>query len=208
MYSNLTLKDFLTELSSSDPTPGGGAASSITSAMGFALLKMVLSVSYKKNPNKKVNELINSVDEYINFSLENATLDAEAFDRVMAAYKLPKKTEEEKKLRINSIEEALKQATIVPLSLIEKLFEAKNLIIDTSIVCIDSIASDFFTAINLIDAAMSGEYSVVLINLKLIKDRDFVRSTFTKLDSIKKEFDALINDLKNKFDVKLKPSEE
>lgn len=208
MYSNLTLKDFLTKLSSSDPTPGGGAASSITSAMGFALLKMVLSVSYKKNPDEKINKLINSVDEYINFSLENATLDAEAFDRVMAAYKLPKQTDEEKQLRKNAIEEALKQATTVPFSLIEKLYEASNLITETSNVCIDSITSDFYTAINLFSAAMSGAYSIVLINLKLIKDKNFVNSIFSKLESTKKEFDNLINDLKNKFDVKLKPSEE
>lgn len=208
MYSNLTLKDFLAKLSSSDPTPGGGAASSITSAMGFALLKMVLSVSYKKNSDGKINKLINIVDEYINFSLENATLDAESFDRVMAAYKLPKQTDEEKQLRRNAIEEALKEATTVPFSLIEKLHESSNLIAETSNVCIDSIASDFFTAISLFDAAMSGARSVVLINLKLIKDRDFVKSTFSKLESTKKEFDNLINDLKNKFNVKLKLSEE
>ncbi|MBC7195230.1 MAG: cyclodeaminase/cyclohydrolase family protein, partial [Caldisericia bacterium] len=100
--------EFLDELSSSKPAPGGGSAGDLTLAISASLISMVFSLSKGlENYSEEVKVLR---DEFYNLSIE----DEEIFNKVMDAYKLPKNSDEEKRIRKEKIEEALKLATEVP----------------------------------------------------------------------------------------------
>ena len=105
---------FLTELSSSSATPGGGSAAALIGSMGAALVSMVANLTKGKKKYESVEPEVLKVleeSELLRVSLEDAVKkDVEAFDEVMSAYALPKETDEEKSTRSEKIQEALKIA--------------------------------------------------------------------------------------------------
>jgi methenyltetrahydrofolate cyclohydrolase len=117
--NQLSIDRFLDRLASADPTPGGGSAAAIMGAMGAALVSMVCNVSFgKKGYEAAEPELRNILARSEELRSRLAAMVAEdvaAFDSLMAAYKLPKSSEEEKSHRAETIQSSLKHATHVPL---------------------------------------------------------------------------------------------
>lgn len=173
-FADLTVSEFLNELSSSAPTPGGGTASAIAGAMGASLLLMVASLDKSKSGTEEERVLLDDAKRALvplrTRLTELADADSEAFDQVMAAYRLPKGSEEEKAARVSVIQRALWRATEVPL--------------DTLRVCADALeygpviarcgnptaASDVGVAVRLLEAAAGGAEANVRINLQGIRD--------------------------------------
>jgi glutamate formiminotransferase/formiminotetrahydrofolate cyclodeaminase len=129
---SMSLKRFMNETASESPAPGGGSVSACMGALGVALGTMVANLSSHKRgwddrweefsawaeKGKEIqNRLLSLVDE-----------DTVAFNRILEAYALPKKSEEEKSIRNATIQEATKNATLVPLKVMETAFEAFALI--------------------------------------------------------------------------------
>lgn len=189
--------EFLDELSSSKPAPGGGSAGDLTLAISASLISMVFSLSKGlENYSEEVKVLR---DEFYNLSIE----DEEIFNKVMDAYKLPKNSDEEKRIRKEKIEEALKLATEVPfkamklskklIPYIEKLLKEGN----------KNAISDVGVAIISLKSGVLSSYLNVLINLKSIKDSEFVKKIKDEAEIIKKEieefcdksFDEVLNNL-------------
>ena len=127
----MTLKGFADETASESPAPGGGSISAYMGALGAALGTMVANLSaHKRGWDDRwkefsdwaekgqaiMNELVSLVDE-----------DTAAFDRIMAAFGLPKGTEEEKAARAAAIEEATLYASQVPLRTMKASFKAFGL---------------------------------------------------------------------------------
>jgi formiminotetrahydrofolate cyclodeaminase len=177
----MTVAQLLEALSSPNPTPGGGTAAAIAGAMGTSLLMMVAGLAKSRN---------NTDDEKAALATARAALaplsarladladaDAQSFDRVMAAYRLPKNTDDEKAARTQAIQGALQGATTVPL--------------DTLRVCGDALAharavaehgnrsaaSDAAVAVALLKAAADGARANVQVNLDGIKDDRFKSQT-------------------------------
>ena len=131
MLADLTIQKFMEELSSGSPVPGGGSVSALCGVTASALSAMVASLtegrkgyedaweemkSLKRDMEKAGEELMTAMDE-----------DAKAYAKVIECFKLPKGTEEEKQARSEAIQEATKEAALVPLSVAEKtavLFDA------------------------------------------------------------------------------------
>ena len=110
---------FLEELASSSATPGGGSAAALAGAMGAGLVSMVcrLTVGRKRFADAE-GELQGVLDdaEALRLCLTNLPdADTQAFDQVMAAYRLPKETPTEQTARQTAIQSALQGATQVPL---------------------------------------------------------------------------------------------
>tara|TARA_B100001741_G_C16391375_1_gene522602 strand:- start:184 stop:813 length:630 start_codon:yes stop_codon:yes gene_type:complete len=128
-FSRMTVKEFLTALSSSSPTPGGGSAAAISLGNSAALTCMVCDLTISKDKWKdswEIAEKIQNVAAPIFLdSLELANKDALSFNNVMDAWKLPKITEEEIKERKNEINDATLNAALVPL---ETATKASNLL--------------------------------------------------------------------------------
>lgn len=160
-----------------DPTPGGGSASAIAGAIGTALLMMVAglpktrtSADAERVALSEARAALLSVRDRL---LVLADTDTEAFNEVMAAYRLPKATEPEKTARKAAIQRALKKATDAPLETLRATAEAMRHAATVAKHGNRSAVSDVGVGIALIDAAATGAAANVRINLESLQDDEF-----------------------------------
>ena len=183
--------EFLDELSTNSPAPGGGSVAALAGALGAALSSMVAALTHEK---KEMFDSKLKMDE-IGFEAQNlknrlAILveeDTKAFNMVIDANRLPNNTDEEKKLKKDSIIAANKYATEVPLETTKKCFRimqlAKTLVEDGN----PSSVSDAGVAAEVALAGVRGACLNVMINLNGIDDESYC-------ESIQKDVDGLISD--------------
>ncbi|OQY47768.1 MAG: methenyltetrahydrofolate cyclohydrolase, partial [Anaerolineaceae bacterium 4572_78] len=117
-----TIQQFLKELASSAPTPGGGSTAALSGAVGASLVSMVCQLTIGKkryaDVQTEMHEILKVSEELQQKLIAMIDEDAKAFDLVMDAFKMPKKTAEEKSARRTAIQEGSKQATIVPMKVV------------------------------------------------------------------------------------------
>lgn len=175
--SSLTLSQLINAFAHSDPTPGGGTASAVAGAMGAALLIMVTGLARSKTQVDAEttalaaarNALVPVPDRF----LALADADTDAFNAVMAAYRLPKSVDEEKAVRSSAVQRALRGATEVPLDTLRACAAAMAQAVAVAGCGNRSAASDVGVALGLIDAAAAGAAANVRINLEGLKDEAF-----------------------------------
>jgi len=177
MMESMGIREFLDELSSGSPTPGGGAASALVGSIAAALSSMVanLTIGKKKyiDVESEMKEVVSRAKELRDNLLKLMDDDVVVFNSIMDAYRLPKNTDEEMSIRKMKIEEASKNACEVPLKTARLCLEVINL---ASVVVekgnrnavSDGICSAYFA-----DAALNGALMNVKINLKNISDEKF-----------------------------------
>ena len=188
MIKEHTIQLFLDELASKSPTPGGGSSAAIMGAMGAALLSMVCNLTIGKKNHEAVSEEMTEVlarTEALRIELmELVAADVEAFDQVMAAYRLPKDADADKALRSESIQDALKLATAVPL----RCARACASVIDLSETVArhgnKNVISDAGVAVVSAHAALRSAALNVHVNVGAIRDEDFAAASIAELDSI------------------------
>ena len=119
MLTEKAVSQFLDELASNSPAPGGGSVAALAGAAGAALASMVCNLTIGKKKYVDVQgEMVAVLQQTEALRNELAALidkDTEVFNTVMAAYGLPKGTEQEQAARTAAIQEATKSATLVPL---------------------------------------------------------------------------------------------
>lgn len=197
-------KTFLENLASEKPTPGGGTASALAGSMGAALVAMVAKLSTKEAGD--AFQISEKAEGLMTACYDLAREDSQAFDLVMSAYRLPRKTEEEKAHRAEQIEASLKKASEVPfrsartsldiLRLAETFLEKANA----------NALSDIGVAALLAHAAMEGAALNVLINLGSLKDKPFVARLLVDLEQVTGEGEKRVNAiLKAVYDQLWKP---
>jgi len=179
---------FLDELDSSSATPGGGSAAALAGAMGAGLVGMAcrLTIGRKRFADVE-DELRGVLDEAEALRLrltDLANADSQAFDQVMAAYRLPKQTRTEKATRQTSIQSALQDATRVPL----ETARACGALVNLAAQVIDKInpnaLSDAAAAALLAEAGLKSAQLSVAVNLADIDDLIFVEKTQEDLHTI------------------------
>lgn len=188
------MAQLLAALASSDPTPGGGTAAAIAGAMGTSLLVMVAGLAKSRNNTDDEKTALASARaalEPITARLTAlADADTAAFSAVMAAYRLPKATDDEKATRTRAIQDALRGATIVPLDTLR----AATAAIDHGRAVADggnrSASSDVGVAIGLLKAAADGAAANVRINLVSLKDENFRTATESETSRLANEAEA------------------
>ena len=201
------LKGFIDQVASSSPAPGGGSVSAACGALAGALSSMVCRLTIGKKKFKEVTDELKGVlekAEEIKKQMEEFIVkDAESFDRVMDAMKLPKYTDEEKEKRNLAIQEATKGAISVPLQVMEKGLQALKL----SQIVVEkgnpNMISDAGVSALTAKTALEGAYLNVRINLNSIEDQDFTTSTREKADALRKEASLLAQEIERRVDQKL-----
>ncbi len=189
--TELKVEEFINELGSNAPAPGGGSAAALAGSMGAALGAMVASLTVGREKYKDNEELMQSVlkeaTEYKEELLEYINKDTEAFNQVSAVFKMPKDTEEEKLARKEAMAKALKNATIVPYEVMV-ICKKALLVIEKSVGKSNVNASSDLAvgALSLKTGAQSAWLNV-LINLSSIKDEVFVNEYKEKGSQILKE---------------------
>ncbi len=113
-FSDQTVQQFIDNLASPAPAPGGGAAAALSGAMSAALVAMVcqLTIGRKnyENVSAELEAILPRAEARRRVLMELMEADAAAYDAVIATYKLPKETEQDKAARTSAIQEALKRA--------------------------------------------------------------------------------------------------
>ncbi|MGQ9707964.1 MAG: glutamate formimidoyltransferase [bacterium] len=195
------LPDFLAELASSAPVPGGGSAAALNGALGTALLTMVANLTIGKKGYEEFEPELKTVKEkllprrerFISLMAE----DAASFREVMAAYKLPKMTGAERQERERAISEALKKAALVPFQTLELALETLKLARPVVEFGNKNSISDAGVGTMNLEAAFKGARLNVLINLAGIKDPQFVTEKQKLLDKLATEMATLMNEYLN-----------
>jgi len=164
---------FLESLCSSSPTPGGGAVSGLCAASAAALGAMVAALSQGKKYTAIRGQMAEWQEKFASKSLEFLELgeqDVKAFQKVMAAYRMPRENLLD---RQTAIQAALKQASLIPLQLARGLIELSPGIQFLAINGNRNVLSDVGVASSAAEAALASAHINVLVNLMAMKDRQF-----------------------------------
>lgn len=204
---DLTLKEFMDKTASESPAPGGGSVSAYIGSIGVALGTMVANLSSHKRgwddrwevfsdwaeKGKKIqNDLLQLVDE-----------DTNAFNMIIEAFGLPKKSDEEKKSREIAVQEATKNAILVPLKVMETAFSAITLITAMVKEGNPNSISDAGVGALALRACVKGAYLNVKINSSGLNDKDFVKSVVARGGEIESKTEAMEKEILNYINDKI-----
>ncbi|PKM40522.1 MAG: sugar ABC transporter substrate-binding protein [Firmicutes bacterium HGW-Firmicutes-9] len=183
-FRDQTIEAFIQELSSKAPIPGGGGASALVGALSASLTHMVGALTVGKPKyaavEAEMQELLNDTEALANRFLALMDEDAEAFEPLAQAYRLPKETDEEKANKAVLMEAALKSAVQPPLEIMETCAKSLPMIAlcaeKGSVVAV----SDAGVAASLCRAALEGASLNVFINTQGMQDKAYAESLNTR----------------------------
>lgn len=192
MFIEKSLKEYVANVASSDPTPGGGSVAALAGSLGGGLTTMVKNLTVGKKAYEELSDEIKSellenakVIEELTESLNGLVdEDTKAFDEVMKAFKLPKETEEDKAARSLAIQEGYRIALEVPLRSAEKclrILELQKVFANNGNV---NAITDVGVGTLLAYTGLEGSLFNVTINLGSIKDEAYKNEISAKVDSI------------------------
>ena len=178
----LSCYDFLERLASNEAVPGGGGASALCGCIGMALGRMAGELTLGKPKYANVQEDIKALlerSEDLQAKLSDAvTKDAECFEPLSLAYKIPK----DNPGRDAVMEDCLKKAASVPLDILELSCEGVLVMKEFAEKASKLVISDAATGTAMCLAAMQGAAINVKVNTKLMKDRDFAEKINKHVD--------------------------
>jgi formiminotetrahydrofolate cyclodeaminase len=188
MITQRPLEAFLDELASGTPTPGGGSAAAIMGAMGAALISMVCNVTIGKKGHEGVEADMKSVrgdSEKLRMRLTAMVAeDIAAFDGLMAAYRLPKATEEDKSRRAAAIQSSLRAATETPLACARACAQVVALSKRAGEKGYAGVISDAGVGVLAANTALRSAALNVYINAPSLKDRAFADAATAELEQL------------------------
>lgn len=186
--TKLTVEDFIEQLASPNPTPGGGSASALAGAMAAAMVEMACNLTVGREKFRDVEEELKVVlaraGELREQMLAAVDEDTTAYNEVSQAYKTPKGTDGEKATRTQAIQKALQYATEVPLKVAKAAMETGQLALIAIEKANPNVASDARVARVLADAAREGATANVEINLGSITDEKFISRMRDELEGL------------------------
>ena len=186
--ASMKVNNFLSELASSSPAPGGGSVAALAGGLGAALSSMVCNLTIGKEKyadvQGEIKEALKKSEQLRKDLTRLIDEDTEAFNDVMKAFKLPKETEEQKKKRSRAIQEGYKTAARVPL----ETTRTCEKILDVAMVVAKKGNQNSITdsAVSALMAQAGGESAIlnVKINLGSIKDETFVKKISSELGKL------------------------
>jgi methenyltetrahydrofolate cyclohydrolase len=182
------LGQFLDELASSAPTPGGGGAAAVMGATGAALLSMVANLTIGKkgleDVEAEMKEILVQSERLRSEMSAMVADDVEAFNCLMASYKLPKDTDEQKAERSAAIQSALKGATEAPLACARAAAAVVRLSRRTAEIGNKNVISDAGVGVLAAQASLRSAALNVYINAPSLKDQDFATGAVRELESL------------------------
>jgi formiminotetrahydrofolate cyclodeaminase len=180
--------NFLDELASNAPAPGGGSVAALSGALGAALVSMVCNLTLGKKAYADVQEEMQDLLDQSEALRQKLTDlledDVAAYTGYSNAAKMPRDTEEEKAARAETMQAALKVATDVPLRIAGAAVKVMDLCMPAAEKGNKWAVSDAGVAVLMAEAALRSAALNVLINLGTLKDEEFVADRRAKLDSL------------------------
>jgi formiminotetrahydrofolate cyclodeaminase len=184
LLADTPVRDLLDAFSSSNPTPGGGSAAALASAVGASLLMMIAGLPKTRGGTVDDRAALASAAAALAGIRQQLTAaidaDTAAYDQVVAAYKLPKGSAEEQAARTSAIQSALRAATDVPLDVVR--LSAAALAQGTTVAAHGhrAAASDVGVAVALLRAGLRGAQLNIEINIGSVADAAYVDAVKTE----------------------------
>ena len=188
---DLTVKEFIDKVTGNDPVPGGGSVSALNGSLAASLAAMVANLTVGRKKYAEVNDEMEGLSARLTGLsaqlLNDVDRDAEAYDRVFAAFKLPKETDEEKAVRTEAIQRETKYAAEVPME-VARTAHAMLPLIDTVARKGNSNAvTDACVAMMCARTSVLGALLNVRINLTSITDEAFVKEMSAEAERLERE---------------------
>lgn len=190
-FADISCKDFVDQLASKNPVPGGGGAAALVGAIGTALSSMVgnLTTGKKKYAEfeEDIQRILKRAQELQQDLMKMIDEDAENFLPLSKAYGMPKDTEEERRLKEETLEKALKQACQVPVRIVKACYEAIQLHAELVDKGSRLAISDVGVGVQCLRAAIISGWLNIVININMIKDQEYVNQVREETESLVKE---------------------
>jgi len=188
---NSKITEYLAKAAAGTAVPGGGSVAALNGALAAGLTEMVANLTVGKKGYEAVEEdmkaLADKASQLRNKLTAAIDQDADAYTEVMAAYKLPKTTDEETSLRKQKIQDAIKHAALVPLEVARDALAVIDLAGRAIRKGNKNAASDgAVAAMNARTAALAAIYNV-RINLSSIKDDAFVEKLAQEAEDLQNQ---------------------
>ncbi|HHV25589.1 cyclodeaminase/cyclohydrolase family protein [Anaerosalibacter bizertensis] len=203
MLVDKTIKDYVNQVASNEPAPGGGSVSALVGSLGAALTSMVGNLTIGKKAYEKLDEVHRKeLDENlvkVQDSIKKLNVfvdkDTEAFNKVMESFKLPKETEDEKRARSLAIEEATKGALETPLECAKECLEVLRLQKTFALYGNPNAITDVGVGALLAYSGLEGALFNVKINLAGLKDEKYIKNIEEEMKNILNEGKKLREEL-------------
>ena len=188
MLSDLKITEFLERTASSDPVPGGGSISALGAALAAALSEMVASLTIGKKGyetyEKEMLEIVQKAGSLRDKLTKDIDRDSDAYGQVLVALRLINDTEEHRNKRSQAIQDGLKQAALIPLSVAKDASELLDLAGKVATKGNKNAVTDAAVAAMMARTAILGALLNVKINLKSIKDLSFVKDVMDQVKEL------------------------
>ena len=185
---SLSVKEFIDKVTGNDPVPGGGSVSALNGSLAASLAAMVANLTVGRKKYAEVNDEMEQISARMTEKsaelLTDVDRDAEAYDRVFAAFKLPKETDEQKAVRKEAIQRETKYAAEVPMEVARTASELLPMIDAAARRGNSNAVTDATVAMMCARTAVIGALLNVRINLTSITDEAFVKAMTEEADRL------------------------
>lgn len=186
-----SLREVIEASASKSPTPGGGSVSAIIACFGLAMTAMVCNLTLGKEKYKdaesKVEEILCETNILMQRMEELVEADMSVFSNLMAAYRLPGSTAEEKAVREATVQKALRDATGVPMEIARTCLKALQLTDQLSPIGSKMAVSDAGVAALLAEAALNSALMNIEINIPMIKNQTYIKEVIAEKEKMAAE---------------------
>jgi len=204
---DMGVTEFVDELASDSPAPGGGSVSALASTMAAGLTNMVGVLTFRKKGNvahwDELEELSNKAQAMKDIFLYLVDEDTASFNRVMAAMRLPKQSDEQKTIRNQAIQKATIYSAEIPLRVMRESLTTMKLAGRMAEIGNQNSLSDAGVAVLQARAGLEGAAMNVLINIPGINDQTLVASFEKQVAEIRSESEKLASEILTSINTKL-----
>ena len=202
-YADSDIREYLEDAASDKPAPGGGSISALTGALASSMSEMAANFTVGKDRYADVEDRVRNCLRRLELSrgklLTLMESDVEAYTAVNEAYDMPRGTDEEKNHRRETIQEALKEAMMVPFNVMQQCANVAEASAELVDIANRNLLTDVGVSAILAEAACSAARLNVDINIKYLKDQSLIDDVVPKAD----KFLETTRDCRKKVDGKM-----
>jgi len=191
MLRNLSIIEFMEKTASDSPVPGGGSVAALAAAVAASLTEMVANLTIGKkgfeDVDREMKAIAKETRKYRDKLVKDIDKDADSYKAVVAAYGMAKETDEEKLQQKAAVQEALKQAALVPMGVAHdaaSLMELAGKVVKRGN---KNAVTDGAVSVMMARSAVLAALYNVKINLNSIKDNSFVDSVANEVNNLEKK---------------------
>lgn len=205
LTGNREIIDFIEDLASSSPAPGGGAVAALSGGLAVALTSMIYNLTVGKkiydnleeDIRVKLDKNLEECEHLYKEMLLYMDKDKEAFLNLMACYKMPKETEEDKKLKEATMEKCTLEAMNVPLNLARLSIKFYDNIYFAVKYGNKNLVSDAKIAAIMLNACIESSIVNVEVNLNFLKNKEVIEKVKKDIEELNIINNSLKKDIMN-----------